>query len=185
VQPQPSLPSKDSASAQFRRWRHLSAGIGIGRMPALNQVELHPRFQQKDLREYHRAAGIVTEAWSPLGRGSALRHVTIEQIAEKHGKTPAQVVLRWQIELGNIVIPKSATPARMRENLNLFDFQLDIEDMRSIALLDSQSGRIGQDPERFSGDDSTFVARVAAALRDPSKIRKRLQRLLPGIGLFE
>ncbi|MGY2050984.1 aldo/keto reductase [Methylobacterium sp. JK268] len=120
-----------------------------GSTPAVNQIELHPRFQQRALRDVHREAGILTEAWSPLGRGAALADPVIRGIAERHGRTPAQVILRWQIELGHVVIPKSATPARIRENLDVFGFALTPEDHAAIAGLDAPDGRIGPDPETF------------------------------------
>lgn len=119
----------------------------IGVIPAVNQVELHPRFQQKELREFHARHGIITESWSPLGQGTILNDPTIASIARKHGKTPAQVIIRWHIDLGLIVIPKSVTPSRIRENFDVFDFSLDAEDLAQIAKLDSAVGRIGPDPD--------------------------------------
>ncbi|MGH3984122.1 MAG: aldo/keto reductase [Pseudonocardiaceae bacterium] len=113
---------------------------------AVNQVELHPYFQQTDLRAEHAEHGIATEAWSPLGQGGALlSDATITRLADQHGVTPAQVVLRWHLQLGNIVIPKSANPARMRQNLDVFGFELSAEDLSAIADLETGK-RIGPDP---------------------------------------
>ena len=114
--------------------------------PVLNQIELHPRFQQKRLREVHAQRGINTQSWSPLGQGQLLSDPVIARIAEKHGRTPAQAIIRWHIDNGLIVIPKSVTPSRIVENFNVFDFALDAEDMAAIAGLDDPSGRIGSDP---------------------------------------
>jgi len=120
---------------------------GTGIVPAVNQIELHPRFQQKELAAYHTEKGISTESWSPLGQGTLLEDPTLQALAEKHGKTPAQVVIRWHLDRGYIVIPKSVTPSRIRENLDVFDFSLDAEDLAKIAALDRKDGRIGPDPE--------------------------------------
>jgi 2,5-diketo-D-gluconate reductase A len=118
-----------------------------GVVATVNQVELHPRFQQKALREFHAKHGIATESWSPLGRGALSNEPVLARIAKKHGKTWAQIVLRWHIELGLIAIPKSVTPARIRENISIFDFRLDAEDMKAIAALDHSGGRSGPDPD--------------------------------------
>lgn len=120
-----------------------------GVTPVVNQVELHPYFQQAKLREYHQDHNIVTEAWSPLGQGTALKDPVIIEIAAKHQVSPAQVILRWHIQLGNMVIPKSANAVRIRENFDIWQFRLDDEDMTKIAGLDREDGRIGPDPERF------------------------------------
>jgi 2,5-diketo-D-gluconate reductase A len=126
---------------------HLERIIGeTGVAPAVNQVELHPRFQQKVLRAFHDQHAIRTESWSPLGRGSLLSETTIVGIAAKHGTTPAQVVIRWHLESGLIVIPKTVRLERLRENIGALNFRLDEDDMRRIAALDSQNGRIGPDP---------------------------------------
>jgi 2,5-diketo-D-gluconate reductase A len=119
-------------------------------MPTVNQVELHPRFHQAELRAWHEAHGIATEAWSPLGQGALLGEEPIVEIAERHGKTPAQAILRWHLQLGNVVIPKSVTPERIRENFEVFDFELGDEEMASIAEIDT--GR------RFGPDPATFVS---------------------------
>jgi 2,5-diketo-D-gluconate reductase A len=116
--------------------------------PTVNQIELHPRFQQAALRAFHAEYKITTEAWSPLAQGGLLDDETIVAIAERHDRTPAQVILRWHLHLGNVVIPKSVTPERIRENIEIFDFELSDEDMVEFARLDSGE-RIGPDPERF------------------------------------
>jgi 2,5-diketo-D-gluconate reductase A len=131
-------------------------------VPAVNQIELHPGLQQSELREFHRGHGIATEAWSPLGQGAALTHPVITRLAERHGKTPAQVVLRWHLELGNVVIPKSVTPGRIQENLDVFDFQLTPDDAREIAELETGE-RIGPDPEVVGEKPSGFSSKI-----DPS-----------------
>ena len=118
--------------------------------PTVNQIELHPRLQQAELRAWHGEHQINTEAWSPLAQGELdlLDDGTIATIAESHGRTPAQVILRWHLQLGNVVIPKSVTPERIRENIEIFDFELSDEDMAEFARLDSGE-RIGPDPETF------------------------------------
>ena len=116
-------------------------------VPAVNQIELHPQLQQPELRDYHREKGIVTEAWSPIARGGELLGTeVITTVAHKHGKTPAQVVLRWHIEMGHVVIPKSVTPARIAENLDVFDFDLDEQDIAAVATLES-GNRLGPHPD--------------------------------------
>ncbi|MET7362817.1 aldo/keto reductase [Streptomyces sp. NPDC005562] len=118
-------------------------------VPAVNQIELHPHLQQRASRELHAEQGVATEAWSPLGSGKGLLEVpAIIAIAQKHGRTPAQVVLRWHIQLGNVVIPKSVTPSRIKENIDVFDFELDPEDMAAISAL-NEDRRIGPDPATF------------------------------------
>jgi 2,5-diketo-D-gluconate reductase A len=119
-----------------------------GAVPALNQIELHPQLQQEELRRYHAEHGILTEAWSPLGQGQALEDEKIAEIAEAHDRTPAQIVLRWHVQLGNVVIPKSVTPSRIEENFRLFDFELSQAEMETIEALDSGQ-RIGPDPDTF------------------------------------
>jgi 2,5-diketo-D-gluconate reductase A len=119
-----------------------------GVVPAVNQIELHPRLQQPELRRFHAERGIATEAWSPLGQGELLDDPVIEEIASEHDRTPAQVVLRWHIQLGNVVIPKSVTPSRIEENFRVFDFELGEEEMRRLAELD-RGERIGPDPDTF------------------------------------
>ena len=107
--------------------------------PTVNQVELHPELQQAELRAWHAEHGIATGAWSPLAQGRILENETIVRVAEHHDRTPAQVVLRWHLQLGNVVIPKSATPGRIRENADVFDFELSGEEMAAIAGLDRDS----------------------------------------------
>jgi 2,5-diketo-D-gluconate reductase A len=115
-------------------------------VPAVNQIELHPQLQQAPSRAVHASRGIVTEAWSPLGQAKGLLDVpAVVAVARKHGRTPAQVVLRWHLQLGNVVIPKSATPSRIRENIDVFDFELDDDDLAAFAALD-EGRRIGGDP---------------------------------------
>jgi 2,5-diketo-D-gluconate reductase A len=101
--------------------------------PTINQIELHPRIQQADLRAWHAEHGIATEAWSPLAQGELLDDETIAAVAERHGKTPAQAILRWHLQIGNVVIPKSVTPERIQENVELFDFELSDEEMAAIG----------------------------------------------------
>ncbi|MEU9558801.1 aldo/keto reductase [Streptomyces fumanus] len=118
-------------------------------VPAVNQIELHPHLQQRAAREYHAERGIATEAWSPLGSGKGILEVpAIVAIGRKHGRTPAQIVLRWHLQLGNIVIPKSVTPSRIKENIEVFDFSLDDEDLAAISALNEER-RIGPDPATF------------------------------------
>jgi diketogulonate reductase-like aldo/keto reductase len=139
--------------------KHLDALIGsISIMPAVNQVELHPFFAQKELRKADAKLGIVTQAWSPIGgvkrywvqnsekRQDPLAHPTVTGLAEKYEKTPAQVVLRWQIEIGNSAIPKSVRPERITENINIFDFKLTAEEIAAIDALDTGL-RGGPDPD--------------------------------------
>ncbi len=129
--------------------QHLERVIAeTGVTPAINQVELHPHFQQAGLRREHERLGILTEAWSPLGQGLELEDPTIVQIASEHARTPAQTIIRWHLQLGNVVIPKSATPARIRENFEVFDFVLSDEQMHAIEARDAGT-RIGPDPDTF------------------------------------
>ncbi|MFD8480862.1 aldo/keto reductase [Kitasatospora sp. NPDC059673] len=130
---------------------HLTRLIGnSGLVPAVNQVELHPGLQQAELRAFHAAHGIATEAWSPLAQGAVLNDPAITAIAERTGKSPAQVVLRWHLQLGNLVIPKSVTPARIRQNLDVFDFTLTDAEMAAIATTD-RGLRTGPNPDEFNG----------------------------------
>ncbi|WP_435156921.1 aldo/keto reductase [Amycolatopsis sacchari] len=128
---------------------HLDAlAENSGTTPAVNQIELHPYLQQAELREYHRTHGIATEAWSPIAQGEVLDDEVLTRIAGRLGKSPAQVVLRWHIQLGNIVFPKSSSPERIRENIDVFDFELSEEDMIAIGGLD-RNRRTGPDPDTF------------------------------------
>lgn len=117
-----------------------------GVIPVINQVELHPRFQQRRLREFHARHGIATQSWSPLGQGTLLDDPVITGIARKHGRTAAQVIIRWHLDSGLIVIPKSVTPSRIKENFDVFSFKLDGDDLVAIAALDNAEGRIGPNP---------------------------------------
>jgi len=119
-----------------------------GTQPSINQIELHPYLQQKELRKWHEDNGIVTEAWSPLAKGEVLADPVITRIAETVDRTPGQVVLRWHLQLGNVVIPKSVTPSRIQENFELFDFELSDEHMTEIEAMD-HGHRTGPDPGTF------------------------------------
>jgi 2,5-diketo-D-gluconate reductase A len=118
-------------------------------VPALNQVELHPGLGQSKIRAYDADKAIATEAWSPLARGQMSSQDAITEAAKRHSKTVSQVILRWHIQLGNLVIPKSSNPDRLAENLNVFDFELSAAEMAKIDLLES-GHRIGPDPRTFS-----------------------------------
>ncbi|MGB9304569.1 MAG: aldo/keto reductase [Mycobacterium sp.] len=120
-----------------------------GIVPVVNQIELHPRFPQRELREVHAQRGIATEAWAPLGQGSLLNDPAVNAVAESHGRTTAQVLIRWHIQLGNIVIPKSVDPARIASNFDVFDFELSADEMASISSLDDGT-RLGPDPRSFN-----------------------------------
>lgn len=118
-------------------------------VPAVNQIELHPRLPQHQLREFHEQHGIVTEAWSPIGQGQGLLdEPLIREIAEAKGKSPAQVVLRWHVQLGNLVIPKSANAERIRQNIDVFDFELGDDEVAALGKLETGE-RIGPDPDTF------------------------------------
>ena len=122
-----------------------------GTVPAVNQIEVHPYLTNEAVRAYGREHGIATEAWSPIAQGGVLEDPTIAEISGKTGKTPAQVVLRWHIERDDIVFPKSVTPSRIRENFELFDFELDPADVEAIAALDrGEDGRTGPHPDTFA-----------------------------------
>ncbi len=163
------MPSKDTYVDTYKAFEKIQAdgrakSIGVSNflpehlerlisetsvIPAVNQIELHPHLQQRASREFHAEQGIATEAWSPLGQGKGLLDVpAIVAIARKHGRTPAQIVLRWHIQLGNVVIPKSVTPSRIKENIDVFDFELDPEDMAAISAL-NEDRRLGPDPATF------------------------------------
>ncbi|MBA0052208.1 aldo/keto reductase [Streptomyces sp. AJS327] len=130
---------------------HLKRVLDLGgTVPALNQIELHPHLQQSIPRAFHADHGIVTEAWSPLGQGGdLLREPVLGEIARKHGKTPAQVVLRWHLQIGNVVIPKSVTPARIAENIDVLDVELDDSDLAAIAGLNTDT-RLGPNPDEMN-----------------------------------
>jgi 2,5-diketo-D-gluconate reductase A len=121
-----------------------------GELPALNQIELHPRLQQRELRAFHAQHGIVTEDWSPLASGGdLLADPVITGIAQRLSRTPAQVVLRWHVQLGHVVIPKSVTPSRIAENFQIFDFELEPGDLAAIEGMD-RGERTGPDPDTFN-----------------------------------
>ena len=119
-------------------------------VPAVNQVELHPWLQQREVRAFDAQHGIVTEAWSPISRGEKLADPTLQQVAAKHSVTPAQVILRWHLDLGNVIIPKSVDKDRMAANLDLFTIRLDEDDHAKIGALDEGS-RVGPDPDDMDG----------------------------------
>ncbi|MDR3229665.1 MAG: aldo/keto reductase [Puniceicoccales bacterium] len=127
---------------------HLERIIGeSGVTPAVNQIELHPYFAQRAVREFHAQRGIAIESWSPLAQGRGLfEDATVAAIAQKHGRTPAQIAIRWHIQQGLIVIPKSVTPSRIRENFAVTDFSLDADDVAALDKLDS-GRRLGPDPK--------------------------------------
>jgi diketogulonate reductase-like aldo/keto reductase len=133
-------------------------------VPPVNQIELHPQFQQEPLRRFHAANGIVTEAWSPLGQGGVLGDPIIVAMGRRYDRSAAQIVLRWHLQLGNVVIPKSTNPSRIRENISGLDFELSDADMAEMGRLDS-SHRLGPDPDEvddrpkpgFSNKDGRWV----------------------------
>lgn len=127
---------------------HLDRIIGdTGVTPAVNQIEVHPQYQQLDVRDFHKQHGIAIESYSPLGSGKGLLdEEAIATIAKKYDKSPAQTVIRWHLQQGLIVIPKSVHPERIKENLDVFDFELDEDDLAAIAKLDRKDGKTGDDP---------------------------------------
>jgi diketogulonate reductase-like aldo/keto reductase len=164
------LPSRDTYVDTYRAFEKIYAegrarAIGVANflpvhlerllgetsvVPAVNQIELHPHLQQSETRAFGVMSGIATEAWAPLGHGNGiLLDPTVSKIAKKYGKTPAQIILRWHLQIGNIVIPKSATPSRIAENIDVFDFELDDEDLLAITGLDNGI-RVGPDPATFN-----------------------------------
>jgi 2,5-diketo-D-gluconate reductase A len=129
---------------------HLNTLIDTtGIVPAVNQIELHPLLPQTELREVHANLGIATEAWSPLGQGSLLNHPTITEVADAHHKTAAQVLIRWHLQMGNIVIPKSVNPGRIVSNFDVFDFELSDDEIASIFSL-ANGTRLGPDPRTYN-----------------------------------
>ncbi|MFE3019626.1 aldo/keto reductase [Streptomyces sp. NPDC059256] len=164
------MPAQDTAADTYRAFEKILAdgrvkAIGVSNflpehleqlfdktsvVPAVNQIELHPHLQQEASREFHARHGIATEAWSPLGQGKGLLEVpTVVAVAHKHDRTPAQVVLRWHLQLGNVGIPKSVTPSRIRENLDVFGFELDADDLAALKAL-NEDRRLGPDPATFN-----------------------------------
>jgi diketogulonate reductase-like aldo/keto reductase len=120
-----------------------------GVVPAVNQIELHPRFPQERMRAVNRELGIITEAWSPMGKARApLEEPAVVEAAQRHGVTPGQVILRWHIQIGSLPVPKSATPQRQRENFDVFGFELDDDEVAAISALGEPDGRLfGGDPD--------------------------------------
>jgi 2,5-diketo-D-gluconate reductase A len=130
---------------------HIERIVGdTGVTPAINQIETHPQFQQRDVRDFHRQHGIQLEAYSPLGSGAVLDNEVIEHLAAAHGRSPAQIIIRWHLQEGRVVIPKSVTPDRIRQNRQVFDFELNDHEMAAIAGLDRKNGRTGSDPATFN-----------------------------------
>lgn len=130
---------------------HLERIIGeTGVTPVINQVELHPHFQQRPLRAVHEKLGILTQAWSPLGRGRGFEESAVQTIAQNHGVTPAQAILRWHMQSGWITFPKSMTPKRLVENFDVFGFSLTPDEMQAMAALDDPEGRFGPKPEELN-----------------------------------
>ncbi|MDR0365400.1 MAG: aldo/keto reductase [Bifidobacteriaceae bacterium] len=141
--------SKSIGVSNFRP-EDLAAVIdATGRVPAVNQIEMHPLFQQRSLRALHAELGIVTEAWSPLGQGADLNQESVQAVAAETGKSPAQVVIRWMIQLGVVLFPKTARPERLAENMNVFDFELTPEQMQRLDAI-PDAARRGGDPAVFS-----------------------------------
>jgi 2,5-diketo-D-gluconate reductase A len=134
---------------QIHHLEEIIAKTGVA--PAVNQIELHPMFQQRELRDFHAHTGIVTEAWSPLGEGRALSSEVVGEIGAGHSRSASQVLVRWHLQLGNVVIPKSATPERIAENFAVFDFELNDADMERVRGLESGQ-RVGPDPDYFIDD---------------------------------
>jgi len=131
--------------------KHLEKLIAeTGVVPVVNQIELHPDFAQTELAAFNKSKNIVTESWSPLGQGGELlKNKTLKEIAEAHGKTTAQVIIRWHLQLGHMVIPKSETPSRIKENFDVFDFELTSDELKKIAGLDA-GNRLGPDPDELN-----------------------------------
>lgn len=130
---------------------HLQRILDVGNtVPAVNQVELHPALQQREIQEFNSAHGVVTEAWSPLAQGAVLGEQAVTDIAAAHGRTPAQVILRWHLQQGRVVIPKSVTPARIAENLDILDFELADDELAALDALE-RDGRTGPHPADFNG----------------------------------
>ena len=143
-----NLKPATSWNFQAEHLKRLAAEAEI--VPAVNQIEVHPYFTNEAVRRYGQEHQIATEAWSPIAQGKVLNDPTIKQVADKVGKTPAQVVLRWHIQRGDIVFPKSVTSSRIKENFELFDFELEPTDIDTINALDKgEDGRTGPNPDRF------------------------------------
>jgi 2,5-diketo-D-gluconate reductase A len=133
---------------QTQHLRRLAAETEIP--PAVNQIEVHPYLTNEEVRAYGIEHGIATEAWSPIAQGGVLGDPEITTIADRVGKTPAQVVLRWHLQRGDIIFPKSTTPSRIKENFEIFDFDLSADDVTAISALDKgEEGRTGPNPDVF------------------------------------
>jgi 2,5-diketo-D-gluconate reductase A len=145
-----------------------------GVVPAVNQIGLHPHLQQAELRRFHSWHGITTMAYSPLGRGQALREPAIKELASRYNRTPAQIVLRWDLQLGNIAIPGSVTPAHLEENFRIFDFELDEEDMRSLDGLDAR--HFDRDPSTYAEQD--VLSGAVGAMMDFAERHPNMDSLL-------
>lgn len=155
--------------SNFQPW-HLGAVIEAGEVvPAVNQIELHPALQQDAARDFDSRHGIATQAWSPLAQGGVLADPLITALSGKYAKTPAQIVLRWHVQLGNLVVTKSATPSRIRENIDIFDFELAPDDMAAIRRMD-RNGRTGPDPDG-GAKPSGFASQGGQWVGDPADDR--------------
>ena len=140
--------AKSIGVSNFHR-PHLEAIIkATGVVPVLNQIELHPQLPQKELHAFNSSQRIITQSWSPLAQGDLLKDKTIQRLAEAHGKSPAQIILRWHLQNGLAVIPKSVTPARVRQNVQVFDFELSEADLAEMTKLD-RGKRVGPNPDTF------------------------------------
>src|SRR3954452_25071594 len=152
-------------------------------MPAVNQIELHPYFLNDDVHRYGQEHGIATEAWPPLAQGKVLDDPLVTAIAERHERTPAQVVLRWHLQRGHIVFPKSTTPARIAENFAVFDFDLEPAALRRIDALDEgEAGRIGPNPDVFAHAPARAARRCSSRSRPSPTPRRRAGPLPPRRG---
>ena len=158
--------------------RRLIDATGV--VPAVNQVELHPHFQQRELRTFHQQLGIITQAWSPLGAGAALADPVIGGIAAKHGCTQSRVVLNWHLSIGICPIPKAASIVHIRDNAQATNLFLDPEDLASLSKLDEPEGRISSDPDflDLEGHVARWQRRVLSLAENPENFGKRVQRFL-------
>lgn len=149
-----------------------------GVVPAVNQVELHPYFQQSELRAFHQQFGIVTQAWSPLGGGAALADPVIGAIAAKHGCTQSQVVLSWQLSMGICPIPKAASIGHIRDNAQSIGLRLDPDDLATLSKLDDPDGRIGADPDLLDLESPAvrWQRRIMSLAENPENFGKRVRR---------
>jgi 2,5-diketo-D-gluconate reductase A len=141
--------AKSIGVSNFREQDLRAAADATGVVPALNQIELHPSFQQRDLRRVHEELGVVTQSWSPLGQGGGIARPEIRAIAEATGQNPAAVILRWHLQHGFTTIPKASTREHAAANFTALDFELSANQMAAIDALDDPAGRIGPDPATF------------------------------------